>query len=408
MPDPTLSVVIPCLNEADTIGGCVRSAKLSVAGYPGTAEVVVADNGSSDDSVVIAETLGARVIAVSERGYGAALMGGIAAAKGEWIIMADADASYDFAESPRFVEQLRAGFDLVMGCRLPKGGGRVLPGAMPFLHERLGNPIFSAMARRWFHAPVNDVHCGMRAFTRDLFERLDLRCTGMEFASEMVIRAALAGARIGEVPITLRPDERHNHPPHLRTFRDGWRHLRFYLLFSPRWLFGLPGILLLTLGVIAGVVAFPGLTIGRVGFDVHTLLFAGFFVLLGLQMLLFGILAKSYGVAQGLLPPSRMLTRAERWLRLEVGIVLGLAFCGAGACLLAIALLQWIAVDFGELDYSRTMRVAIPGVILVAMGCQIIFAGFLLGLYALPQRIRVPEWPSSRGGVKAAGIKENA
>jgi glycosyltransferase involved in cell wall biosynthesis len=401
--------VIPCLNEEDSLGVCLAQARTGLAelGEPG--EIVVADNGSSDDSPSIAAAAGARVVHVKRLGYGSALMGGIAAARGRWIVMGDADASYDFAQTPRFVAGLRGGKELVMGCRLPVGGGRVEPGAMPTLHRWLGNPAFSAIARTWFRTPVHDIHCGMRAFTRELYDRLDLQCTGMEFASEMVIKASLRGARIAEVPITLHLDQRRSHPPHLRTFRDGWRHLRFFLLFSPRWLFGVPGVALILIGIIAGALAFPAVHIGRVGFDVHTLLFAGFFLLLGVQTVLFGVLAKAYAVGQGLQPSSPWLVRSTRWLRLEAGIVTGLTCSAAGLGLLAWAVIQWAQTDFGPLDYSRTMRTAIPGVTLGAIGFQIILASFLLGVFALPHRGAAKITSPGRSGdgaeapVRAAG-----
>ena len=386
MSELTLSIVIPCLNEADTLEICLRQAMKGISELDCEAEIIVADNGSIDGSDRIAEALGARVVRVEERGYGAALMGGIAAARGRYLIMGDADASYDLGESPKFVEALARGNDLVMGCRLPAGGGHVAPGAMPHLHKYVGNPLFSALARAWFKAPINDVYCGMRGFTKDLYLRLDQRCTGMEFATEMVIKASLIRARIVEVPITLYPDQRRSHAPHLRTFRDGWRTLRFFLLFSPRWLFGVPGVALILCGVFAAGLAYPGVKIGRMGFDVHTLLFAGLFILLGVQMVLFGVLAKAYAVAQGLLPASSLMRHATRWLHLETGIVSGVLCSLAGLALLAWAFLEWRAVDFGVLNYSQTMRIAIPGVTLAAVGVQIVLASFLLGVFSLPHR----------------------
>lgn len=398
MGEPTLSIVIPCLNEADTLALCIRQARLALARVSVAGEILVADNGSGDGSPELAEREGARLVRVAERGYGAALMGGIAAARGRWIVMGDADASYDFADTPRFTERLAAGDELVLGCRLPAGGGRVTPGAMPWLHRWIGNPLFSALARHWYGVPVHDIHCGMRGFTRDLYERIDLQCTGMEFASEMVIKAAVAGARMSEVAITLHPDQRHAHPPHLRTFRDGWRHLRFYLLFSPRWLFGMPGLVLVTLGLVAGVLAYPGTRVGRIGFDVHTLLFAGLFVILGSQMMLFGVLARDFAVRRGLLPASRRLARATRWLRMEPGILLGMGCITAGLVLLGTAVLRWKEVDFGALDYERTMRIVIPGASLAAIGLQVILTSFLLGVFALPHRSPSPAADRSLGG----------
>jgi glycosyltransferase involved in cell wall biosynthesis len=235
--DVELSVVMPCLNEADTLETCIRKAQTALTEHHIAGEIVVADNGSNDGSVQIAERLGARVVHVEAKGYGNALMGGIGAARGKYVLMGDADDSYDFLEIPRFLEKLRQGYDLVQGCRLPSGGGTVLPGAMPPLHRWWGNPMFSLMVRWWFHAPIHDVYCGLRGFTKSLYNRLDQRCTGMEFATEMIIKSSLYGEKIAEVPITLHPDGRKAHAPHLKTFRDGWRTLRFFLMYSPRSLF---------------------------------------------------------------------------------------------------------------------------------------------------------------------------
>src|SRR5262245_49707293 len=270
---PEVSVVIPCLNEADTIEIVIREARLALDRSGIAGEILVADNGSTDGSRELARAAGARVVPVSARGYGSALMGGIADSRGRYIIMGDADASYDFGAIPDFVAKLRAGNALVMGCRLPSGGGSVEPGAMPFLHRWWGNPMFSWMVRRWFHAPIHDVHCGLRGFTRELYDHLGLQCTGMEFASEMVIKTALSAVPMSEVPITLRRDQRRVGAAHLRTFRDGWRHLRFYLVYSPRWLFLMPGAFLMMLGVLGYALALPAARIGGAELDVNALLF---------------------------------------------------------------------------------------------------------------------------------------
>src|SRR5262245_58164220 len=297
-----VSVVMPCLNEADTLATCIRKAKRALIESNISGEVIVADNGSTDGSQAIAVGEGARLVGVEARGYGNALMGGIAAARGKYVIMGDADDSYDFLEIPRFVTKLREGFDLVQGCRLPAGGGRVLPGAMPFLHRWWGNPMFSLMARRWFAARgVHDVYCGLRGFTKDLYARLHQRCTGMEFATEMIIKASLYGERTGEVPITLHPDGRKAHAPHLKTFRDGWRTLRFFLMYCPRWLFLIPGALLVLLGFVGYAVAMPGLRISGVSFDAHTLLFASLAILCGYQSVLFHMFAKTFAISEGLM-----------------------------------------------------------------------------------------------------------
>src|SRR5262249_46527630 len=255
-----VSVVMPCLNEADTLGTCVGKARraLDQAGIAG--EVIVADNGSTDGSREMAAHLGARLIDVPAKGYGNALMRGIAAARGRYVIMGDADDSYDFGEIPKFVEKLREGYDLVQGCRLPAGGGIVKTGAMPLTHRWIGNPMFSALGRHWFHSPVHDIYCGMRGFTKELYQRLEQRCSGMEFATEMIIKSSLRGERIGEVPITLHPDGRKAHAPHLKTVRDGWRTLRFFMMYSPRWLFLIPGALLILFGLAGYAMAMPALS----------------------------------------------------------------------------------------------------------------------------------------------------
>jgi glycosyltransferase involved in cell wall biosynthesis len=381
-----LSVVIPCLNEAETVGTCVERARRAIEQLGVAAEVIVADNGSTDGSPAIAAASGARIVPVAVPGYGSALMGGIAAARGRYVIMGDADDSYDFSEIPRFLAKLREGSELVQGCRLARGGGTVLPGAMPLLHRWWGNPMFSALARSWFRAPINDIHCGMRGFSRELYQRLELQCTGMEFASEMVIKASLLGARIAEVPITLRPDGRSAHPPHLRTFRDGWRHLRFFLLYSPRWLFLVPGALLALAGLAGYLVAMPQLTIRGVTFDVHTLLFASLAIICGYQAIIFAALTKIFAIAQRLLPADRRITRLLDVVTLERGALGGAAAMLAGLALLAIAVNQWRSVGFGALDYERTMRVVIPGVTLTTLGFQTILSSFFCSILLLRRR----------------------
>jgi glycosyltransferase involved in cell wall biosynthesis len=381
-----LSVVIPCLNEADTLEACIRKAQQALHEHDIPGEVIVADNGSVDASRDIARRLGARVIDVPSRGYGAALMGGIAAAKGRFVVMGDADDSYDFREIPGFVDKLRQGFELVQGCRLPAGGGRVMPGAMPVLHRWLGNPLFSALARRMFGTNVHDVYCGLRGFEKALYERLDQRCTGMEFATEMIIKASVRGARITEVPITLHPDGRRAHAAHLRTFRDGWRTLRFFLMYSPRWLFTIPGLLLVALGLVGYAIALPGLRIHGVNFDAHTLLFASLAVLLGYQSVLFALFAKTFAVSEGLMPEDPALARFFSLVTLERGLLVG-----AGALLLGVALLlaavdQWRVAGFGALDYARTMRLVIPGTTLTALGFQTVLASFFLSILRLRRR----------------------
>jgi glycosyltransferase involved in cell wall biosynthesis len=389
MPRPgelTVSVVMPCLNEADTVAACVSKALGALAHAGLSGEVIVADNGSTDGSAELARAAGAKVIPVAARGYGNAMMAGIAAAAGRYVVMGDADQSYDFAETPGIVAKLEQGFDLVQGCRLPSGGGRILAGAMPPSHRWLGNPMFSLLARWWFRSPINDVFCGLRGFRRDAYDQLHLQCTGMEFATEMVVRASLQNLRMGEVPVTLHPDGRTSHPPHLRTFRDGWRTLRFYLLFSPRWLFLLPGLALIVLGASAALAGYGGLRIGGVGLDVHTLLFGALMVIAGYQGVIFAILTKAFAINAQLLPPDVRLERFARVFSLERGLVTGAVLMVAGVWLLVATVAAWAQRDFGTLDYPRTLRVAIPGVLATVVGLQTILFVFFAGVLQLDRR----------------------
>jgi glycosyltransferase involved in cell wall biosynthesis len=383
---PELSIVMPCLNEADTIGVCVEKALRALRENGINGEVVIADNGSVDGSPAIARQLGARVVAVAAKGYGSALMGGITAARGKFIVMGDADDSYDFLEVPRFVEKLREGYDLVQGCRLPSGGGRVMPGAMPITHRWLGNPMFSSLARSWFQAPIHDVYCGLRGFTRRHYDGLNQRCTGMEFATEMIIKSSLYRAKIAEVPITLHPDGRKAHPPHLRTVRDGWRTLRFFLMYSPRSLFLMPGVLLIALGLAGYGLAMPGLKIQGVTFDAHTLLFASVFVLCGYQSILFGVFTKTFAIREGLTPEDPVFKRFFRHVTLETGLVAGLAGLLGGCGLLLAAVLQWRAASFGDLDYAWTMRWVIPGATLTALGFQTVLSSFFISILGMGRK----------------------
>lgn len=380
LPVLEVSVVMPCLNEADTLAVCIEKAKRAMRENNIAGEIVVADNGSTDGSQEIASNLEARVIDVEARGYGNALMGGISAARGKYIIMGDSDDSYDFLEVPRFVEKLREGHDIVQGCRLPSGGGRVMPGAMPFLHRWWGNPMFSMMARWWFKAPINDIYCGMRGFTREFYDHLDQRCTGMEFATEMIIKSSLYNARIAEIPITLHPDGRKAHAPHLRSFRDGWRTLRFFLMYSPRWLFLMPGLMLILLGIIGYSLAMPGVTVRGMTFDAHTLLFASLAVLCGHQSIVFSVFTKTFAVSEGLMPEDRRLTRLLQIINLERGLIIGAGSLLIGLTMLAVAINQWREADFGRLDYSHTMRWVIPGATLTALGFQTVLASFFVNI----------------------------
>ena len=381
-----LSIVMPCLNEAETLAQCIEKAQVGIQRSGVRGEIVVADNGSKDNSVLIAEKLGARVAHVKEKGYGNALRGGIQAASGKWIIMGDADESYDFSETDRFVKKFQEGFELVTGCRLPQGGGTILPGAMPLSHRWLGNPLFSRMARHMFAAPIHDVYCGLRGFTRDLYDRLELQCDGMEFATEMIIKASLRGAHITEIPITLHPDGRKTHAPHLRTVRDGWRTLRFFLIFSPRWLFLAPGFILALLGLAGYAVALPGLQIAGVTFDAHTLLFSSLAILMGYQSILFAIFAKTFAMSEGFLPKDPRVERFFKIIYLERGLALGTMAFLAGLILLGAAVLQWKSVHFGRLEYAITMRWVIPGATLTALGFQTVLSSFFVSILGMKHR----------------------
>lgn len=381
-----LSVVIPCLNEADTLEHCLKKAHLGLDAARVAGEIVVADNGSIDGSIEIARRMGVRVINVTEKGYGNALMGGIAAARGKFIIMGDADGSYDFEAIPQFVEKLRQGYDLVQGCRLPVGGGSVAPGAMPLSHRWIGNPLFSLMARRWFGSPIRDIYCGMRGFTKSHYERLAQRCTGMEFATEMIIKSSLLEARAVEVPITLHPDGRKVHASHLRTFRDGWRTLRFFLLCSPRRLFLVPGVILVVLGLFAYALAMPGVEIRGVKFDAHTLLFGTLALLCGYQAIFFAIFAKALAIKEGLLPADARLKRFLSTFNLEIGLAVAACALIVGLVLLGAAVNLWRLADFGPLDYARTMRLVVPGATLTALGFQTILSAFLVSFLDLQHR----------------------
>jgi glycosyltransferase involved in cell wall biosynthesis len=381
-----LSIVMPCLNEAETLETCVRKALRALAENNIVGEVIVADNGSTDGCQAIATRLGARVVAVEAKGYGHALMGGIAAARGQFILMGDADDSYDFLEAPKFLAKLRAGFEFVQGCRLPSGGGTIAPGAMPWSHRWIGNPGFSLMARWMFHAPIHDAYCGLRAFTKDFYLRMDLRCTGMEFATEMILKSGLNRVPTAEVPITLHRDGRVTQRPHLRTLRDGWRTLRLYLLFGPRWLFSLPGLVLLALGLLGYALALPGVTIGHARFDAHTLLFASCALLMGYQSVLFGIFAKTFAVNEGLLPNDAAMTRFYQIMNLERGLMVGALGLLAGLALLSGAVVQWWAVNFGSLEYAHTMRWVVPGVTLTALGFQTVLSSFFCSILGMRRK----------------------
>jgi glycosyltransferase involved in cell wall biosynthesis len=381
-----VSIVMPCLNEKDTLATCIQKAQRALREHNIKGEVVIADNGSTDGSPEIATGLGARVVPVEAKGYGNALMGGISAARGKFVIMGDADDSYNFLELHRFVEKLREGPDLVQGCRLPWGGGTVLPGAMPFLHRWWGNPMFSLMVRWWFGAPIHDVYCGMRGFTKELYQRLDMRCTGMEFATEMIIKSSLRREKIAEIPITLHPDGRKSHPPHLKTFRDGWRTLRFFLMYSPQWLFFMPGLLLILLGLFGYGIALPGITLAGLHFDAHTLLFSSLAIICGYQSIFFSVFSKTFAVGEGLMPSVPWLESFHQKFTLERGLIFGALSLVVGFFLLGSAINQWRAVNFGNLDYPSTMRWVIPGLTLTVLGFQTILSSFFVSILRMSRK----------------------
>ena len=381
-----VTILMPCLNEAETLADCIAAAQrgLSNAGVKG--EILIADNGSTDGSQDIARKLGARVVDVPEKGYGNALRTGMEAAAGQFLIMGDSDLSYDFAEIKPFVEKLRAGADLVMGCRMPAGGGKIIPGAMPWKHRWIGNPVLTFIGRLLFRCPAHDFHCGLRALTKDAFHKMDLRTTGMEFASEMVIKASLRGLRIEEVPITLHKDGR-SRPPHLRSWRDGWRHLRFMLLFSPRWLLLYPGLLLL----LTGGVFFARLMIGPiavkgVNFDLNTLEMASLLVQFGYQMVLLAGFVRIFAYTRGFLPPNHILSNAFSFFTLEKGLLTGLAILFAGFGLISLTLLDWATAGFGNLDPLANTRPVIAGRTLVSLGLQTLIFSLVFSYLGIDEK----------------------
>ena len=375
-----VSIVMPCLNEAETLASCIHKAQRAIEKDGLSAEIIVADNGSTDGSQVIAKELGARVVPVERKGYGSALIAGIDAAGGQFVIMGDADDSYDFSAIAPLIAKLREGYDLVVGNRF---AGRIERGAMPWSHRWIGNPALTWISRIFFHTSVGDMHCGLRGFRKDAYETMRLRAAGMEFASEMVIKASLKRMKIAEVPVTLRPDGR-TRPPHLRTWRDGWRHLRFMLLFSPRWLFLYPGVVLLAAGVVLSLLLIPGpVRIGSVRLDIHTLLVAGFLALIGYQLVLFALFTKFFAIREGFHPPHPLLERTFHYVTLEVGLAAGALMVLVGLVALVIAVASWTAVGFGNLDPTLTMREVIPAVVLMALGTQTVFASFFLSILAI-------------------------
>lgn len=378
-----LSVVMPCLNEARTLGTCIQKAQATMRRLGICGEVIVADNGSTDGSQELAEGLGARVVPIQARGYGNALRGGIAAARGIFIIMGDSDDSYDFTQLGDFISKLREGYDLVMGNRFHGG---IHPGAMPFLHRYLGNPVLSGLGQLFFGCPVSDFQCGLRGFRKATIDKLELQTTGMEFSTEMVVKATLFKLRIAEIPTTLAPDGR-GRPPHLRTWRDGWRYLRFLLLYSPRWLFLYPGITLFLLGLGVSVWLLPGpQTVGTVTFDYHTLLFGAMAVLIGFESINFAAFTKLFAISERLLPEDPRLNKVFRYVTLETGLVLGALLILAGAGIWVFGLNYWKAHHFGPLDPDKTLRIVIPGFVALTLGIQIVLSSFFLSVLGMGRR----------------------
>jgi glycosyltransferase involved in cell wall biosynthesis len=375
-----LSIVMPCLNEAETLANCIRKARSYIERSGVSAEIVIGDNGSTDGSQEIASGLGARVVPVPIHGYGAALHGAIAAAHGRYCIVGDSDGSYDFEHLDNFVQKLREGCDLVMGNRFK---GRAEKGAMPWKNRYIGNPILSAIGIILFRARIGDFHCGIRGFSKSAFQRMDLRTTGMEFASEMVIKATMMEMKIAEVAVTLARDGR-SRLPHLRPYRDGWRHLRFMLMYSPRWLFLYPGTVLILLGMAVCAWLLPGpRVVHGIGLDVHTLLYAFVSVLLGFQLVAFAVFTKVFGISEGLLPEDPRLNRFFRFITLETGLAAGglLIALGMGGSIFAVA--GWAEASFPALDPVHMLRIVMPAVFSLTLGVQIVFSSFFLSILGL-------------------------
>ena len=378
-----LSIVMPCLNEAETLGECIRKASAFLDNNGICGEILVGDNGSTDGSRELAGLLGARVVAVPLRGYGAAIYHASLAARGRYVIVGDSDDSYDFTGLMPFVDKLRAGYDLVMGNRFLGG---IKPGAMPWKNRYLGNPALTSIGRLFFRSPASDFHCGLRGYRLDAFNDLDLRMTGMEFASEMVIKATLKGKRIAEVPTTLSPDGR-SHRSHLRPWRDGWRHLRFMLLFSPNWLFFYPGAALILLGALLGGRLLAGpLTIGHVELDVHTLLYCAMLLWMGFQSAMFSVFTKVFAIGEGLLPGDPLLAKLSRFFTLERGLAIGGGLMLLGIALSLRAVAHWESLDFGNLYPPQVLRQVIPAVVSVTLGLQVVLSSFFLSVLSLKFR----------------------
>ena len=378
-----LTILMPCLNEEETVGICIEKALTFLAEHHVNGEVLVADNGSTDGSAIIARARGARVVEISERGYGSALIGGTFAAHGKYVIMGDADDSYDFMDLMPFLECLRNGTQLVMGNRF-KGG--IAKGAMPALHQYLGNPILSWLGRIFYSSKIGDFHCGLRGYDRLAVLSLHLHTTGMEYASEMIVQATLHHLTIEEVPTTLSPDGR-SHPPHLRSWSDGWRHLRFLLMYSPKWLFLYPGLFLVGIGFVLGILlGIAPIQIANINFDINTLLYAAGFVFIGFQAVLFAVFANIYAYQSAYIPVPDHLIRTVSRFTVERGLIVGLLSTALGAALSIFALVYWKDTSFGNLNPARVMRITIPAVVLIVCGIELCFSSFMIGILSIRKR----------------------
>ena len=378
-----LSILMPCLNEAETLEICIEKAQKSLRELDIAGEVIIADNGSTDCSQDIATRMGARVVPVVVKGYGSALMGGIIAARGVYIIMGDADDSYDFSNLGPFVEKLRGGWDLVMGNRFQGG---IKPGAMPPLHKYFGNPALTRIGQLFFSSPVGDFNCGLRGFRRESILKLDLQTTGMEFAGEVVVKASIYKLRVTEVPTVLSPDGR-SRPPHLRTWRDGWRNLRFMLVYSPRWLFLYPGAALMILGLIIVVWLLPGTQkIAGISFDVHTLLYGAIAIIIGFQAVTFAFFTKLFAISEKLLPEDPKLNKIFRYITLETGLIVGATLILIGIVGSFLSLTIWSETAFGTLDPFKTLRLVIPSLTCLTVGLQMVLSSFFLSVLGLKRR----------------------
>jgi glycosyltransferase involved in cell wall biosynthesis len=390
MSHPEVTILMPCLNEAETLEVCIKKSWLGLTKAGLVGEVIIADNGSTDGSIEIAARLGARIVHVREKGYGCALRGGIDAALSPWIIMGDSDDSYDFSNIQGFIQKLRAGNDLVMGCRLPNGGGRIMPRAMPWKNRWLGNPILSLLGRILFQTQIHDFHCGLRAFTKKSYERMNLQTTGMEFASEMVMKATLWKMKVAEEPVTLYPDGR-TRPPHLKPWRDGWRHLRFMLIYSPRWLFLIPGMVLSLLGSLLTITLyFRSIRLDGVVLDAGTMMLAAVFVIIGVQLMGFAITTKVFAIGERLVPDSPKLSHLFKIFNLERGLIFGTIVLVSGLTVLTVAFCNWRTAHYGIIDYSNNMRHVVFGATGFILGIQIISISFFLSVLGLKTKSRVP------------------